>query len=157
MRVWRLGAGLGAVRGHVSKIPLVLRRGPLAHRQLVSLGALKKARPRAGAAPGAGAKGRSVSGGRRREAILLREEFGPPFMRNSSWPYSWGAEGENRRLQPLPADRVGLKPPITEGYERAMGLVAAFLSARDEKDFRRMAVAHWPRRPPPSVRSASLP
>ena len=42
-------------------------------------------------------------------------------------------------MQPLLADRVGLKPPITEGYERAMGLVAASLSARDEKDFRQ-----WP-------------
>ena len=60
-------------------------------------------------------------------------------MRNFSWLYSWGAEGENRRAQPLLADRVGLKPRITEGYERAMGLVAAFLRARDEKDFR-----EWP-------------
>jgi hypothetical protein len=69
----------------------------------------------------------------------VREEFGPLFVRNFSWPYSWGAEGENRRVQPLLAARVGLKPRITEGYERAMGLVAAFSRARDEKDFRQ-----WP-------------
>ena len=42
-------------------------------------------------------------------------------------------------MQPLLADRVGLKPRITEGYERATGLVAALLRARDEKDFR-----EWP-------------
>jgi hypothetical protein len=29
-------------------------------------------------------------------------------------------------VQPLLADRVGLKPRITEGYERATGLIAAF-------------------------------
>jgi hypothetical protein len=39
----------------------------------------------------------------------------------------------------LLADRVGLKPRITEGYERATGLVAALLRAQDEKDFR-----EWP-------------
>ena len=39
----------------------------------------------------------------------------------------------------MPADRVGLKPPITEGYERAMGFVAAFSRARDEKGFHQ-----WP-------------
>jgi hypothetical protein len=39
----------------------------------------------------------------------------------------------------LLADRVGLKPRITEGYERATGLVAALFRARDEKDFR-----EWP-------------
>ena len=39
----------------------------------------------------------------------------------------------------MPADRVGLKPRITEGYERAMGLVAAFSRARDEKGFHQ-----WP-------------
>jgi hypothetical protein len=60
-------------------------------------------------------------------------------MRNFSSPYSWGAEGENRRVQPLLADRVGLKPRITEGYERATGPVAALLRARDERDFR-----EWP-------------
>jgi hypothetical protein len=50
-----------------------------------------------------------------------------------------GAEGENRRVQPLLADRVGLKPRITEGYERATGLVAALSRARHEKNFRK-----WP-------------
>jgi len=39
----------------------------------------------------------------------------------------------------LLAARVGLKPRITEGHERAMGLVAAFLRARDEKGLR-----EWP-------------
>jgi hypothetical protein len=39
----------------------------------------------------------------------------------------------------LLAARVGLKPRITEGYERATGLVAAVSRARDEKDFR-----EWP-------------
>ena len=42
-------------------------------------------------------------------------------------------------MQPLLADRVGLKPRITEGYERATGLIAALSRARDEKDFR-----EWP-------------
>ena len=71
---------------------------------------------------------------------MFREEFDPPFVRNFSWPLIlWGAEGENRRAQPLLADRVGLKPPITEGHERAMGFVAAFSRARDEKGFR-----EWP-------------
>jgi hypothetical protein len=42
-------------------------------------------------------------------------------------------------VQPLLADRVGLKPRITEGYERATGLVAAVSRARDEKDCRK-----WP-------------
>ena len=71
---------------------------------------------------------------------MLREEFGPPFVRIFSWPLIfWGAEGENRRAQPLLADRVGLKPRITEGHERAMGLVAAFVRARDEKGLR-----EWP-------------
>ena len=37
------------------------------------------------------------------------------------------------------ADRVGLKPRITEGHERALGFVAAFSRARDEKGFR-----EWP-------------
>jgi hypothetical protein len=102
----------------------------------VSLGAAERSPARA-ACTRSEAKGRSVSVGRRREAILYREEFGPPFfMRNSSWPYSRGAEGENRRVQPLLADRVGLKPRITEGYERATGLIAALSRARDDKDFR---------------------
>jgi hypothetical protein len=60
----------------LSKILLVLRRGPLAHRQLVSLGAAERSPARA-ACTRSEAKGRSVSGGRRREAILFREEFGP--------------------------------------------------------------------------------
>ena len=59
-------------------------------------------------------------------------------------------------MQPLLADRVGLKPRITEGHERAMGFVAAFSRARDEKDFR-----EWPSRlaatPAPSARLDSLP
>ena len=37
----------------------------------------------------------------------------------------------------LLAARVGLKPRITEGYERATGLVAALSRARNEKGFRR--------------------
>ena len=114
----------------------MLRRGPLAHRQLVSLGAAERSPPRV-ACTRSEAKGRSVSGGRRREAILFREEFGPPFVRTLSWPLNlWGAEGENRRAQPLLADRVGLKPRTTEGHERAIGLVAAFVRARDEKGLR---------------------
>jgi hypothetical protein len=105
----------------------------------VSLGAAERSPARA-ACTRSEAKGRSVSGGRRREAILFREEFGPPFVRTFSWPLNlWEAEGENRRAQPLFADRVGLKPRITEGHERAMGLVAAFVRARDEKDLR-----EWP-------------
>jgi hypothetical protein len=88
------------------------------------------------------AKGRSVSAGRRREAILYREEFGTPFHKKLFLALFLGAEGENRRVQPLLADRVGLKPRITEGYERAMGFVAALSRARDEKGFRSMAVSH---------------
>ena len=70
---------------------------------------------------------------------MLREEFGPPFHEKLFLALFLGAEGENRRVQPLLADRVGLKPRITEGYERATGLVAAVSRARDEKDFR-----EWP-------------
>ena len=55
------------------------------------------------------------------------------------------------------ADRVGLKPRITEGYERATGLVAALLESARREGFSGMAVAHWPRRPLPSARPASLP
>src|SRR5271167_2843120 len=88
VRVSRLGADLERFVA-ISKILLILRRGPLAHRQLVSLGAAERSPARA-ACTRSEAKGRSVSVGRRREAILYREEFGPPFMRNFSWPYAWG-------------------------------------------------------------------
>src|SRR5271166_4906169 len=47
-------------------------------------------------------KGRSACGGRRRAANLPREEFGD-------------AEGEIRRPQPLPAERVGLKAAHNRG------------------------------------------
>jgi len=55
-----------------------------------------------------------------------------------------GAEGENRRVQPLLADRVGLKPRITEGYERATGLVAALSRARMRRIFGRRTLAVMP-------------
>jgi hypothetical protein len=67
---------------------------------------------------------------------LYREEFGPAFHEKLFLALFLGVEGENRRVQPLLAARVGLKPRITEGYERATGLVAAVSRARDEKDFR---------------------
>jgi hypothetical protein len=56
---------------------------------------------------------------------LFREEFDPPLHEKLFLALILGVEGENRRVQPLPAERVGLKPPITEGYELVMGLVAA--------------------------------
>ena len=105
----------------------------------MSLGAAERSPARA-ACTRSEAKGRSVSVGRRREAILHREEFGPSFHEKLFLAlFLGGAEGENRRVQPLLADRVGLKPRITEGYERATGLIAALSRARDEKDFR-----EWP-------------
>ena len=71
VRVSRLGADLERFVAIV-KILLVLRRGPLAHGQFVSLGAAERSPARA-ACTRSEAKGRSVSGGRRREAILIRE------------------------------------------------------------------------------------
>ena len=88
---------------------------------------------------------------------MFREEFDPPLHKKLFLAlFFWGAEGENRRAQPLLADRVGLKPRITEGYERAMGLVAA----SQERETRRIfgnGCRNWPRRPPPSTRLGSVP
>jgi hypothetical protein len=74
--------------------PRSKRRRPLARCQRVPLGAAKTAGPETAFAPSTAAFGRQRgperSGGRRRAAILLREEFG-------------GAEGENRWLEPLRA------------------------------------------------------
>ena len=102
-----------------------------------------------------GSEGPKRSEGRRRAAKLFREEFGPLYEKLFCL-INRGAEGEIRQPKPLLADRVGLKPRITEGHERAMGFVAAFSRARDEKDFR-----EWPSQlaatPAPSARLDSLP
>jgi hypothetical protein len=91
-----------------------------------------------GAKPKAGASAQD-GGGRR---FCIARNSAPPFHKKLFLALFLGAEGENRRVQPLLADRVGLKPRITEGYERAMGFVAALSRARDEKGFRSMAVSH---------------
>src|SRR5258708_18523315 len=78
----------------LSRILFVLRRGPLAHRQLVSLGAAERSPARV-ACTRSEAKGRSVSGGRRREAILYREEFGPPLHEKLFLAlFPWGPKGK---------------------------------------------------------------
>ena len=92
-----LGGGLGAVGSHFGE-PFFLRRGPLAHRQRVPLGAAQKSPARAACTRRAGAHAEDGEGRR----ICL--------ARNSAL-----AEGEIRRTQPLLAERVGLKAAHNRG------------------------------------------
>src|SRR4029077_6134215 len=95
-----LGGGLGAVRGHCRKSfsSCAVGRWPIASScPSVRLKEAQPGRPVPGAKGGAGASAED-GGGRR---FCIARNSAPFFMRNFSWPYSWGAEGENRRVQPL--------------------------------------------------------
>jgi hypothetical protein len=101
----------------ILEIP-VLRRGSLAHRQRVPLGAAQKSPAWAACTRRAAAHAEDGDGRR----ICL--------ARNSAL-----AEGEIRRTQPLSAERVGLKAAHNRGNELAMGSSRGPLLARD-KDLR---------------------
>src|SRR5271165_5389009 len=95
-RVSRLGEDLERLEAIWEN--LFLRRGPLAHRQRVPLGAAQKSPARAACTQRAGAHAEDGEGRR----ICL--------ARNSAL-----AEGEIRRPQPLLAERVGLKAAHNRG------------------------------------------
>ena len=106
-----------------------MRRGPLAHRQRVPLGAAQKSPARAACTRRAGAHAEDGEGRR----ICL--------ARNSAL-----AEGEIRRPQPLLAERVGLKAAHNRGECAGDGLLLRpVVGAR--KRISEMAGALNPRRP----------
>jgi hypothetical protein len=95
---------------------------------------LKKARPGRPAPEAERRAGASAEDGGGRRFCIARNSA-PPFHKELFLALFLGAEGENRRAKPLLADRVGLKPRITEGHERATGLVAAFRERETRRIF----------------------
>ena len=108
-----------------------MRRGPLAHRQRVPLGAAQKSPARAARTRRAGAHAEDGEGRR----ICL--------ARNSAL-----AEGEIRRTQPLLAERVGLKAAHNRGECAGDGLILRPVVGARQR-FSEMAGALNPRRPSP--------
>src|SRR5271166_5069860 len=102
-----LGGGLGAVGSHFGD-PFFSRRGPLAHRQRVPLGAAQKSPARAACTRRAAAHAEDGEGRR----ICL--------ARNSAQPK--GKFVERSRCWP---NGLGLRPRTTEGKELAVGSLAA--------------------------------
>src|SRR5208282_3833807 len=116
-RVSRLGEDLERLEAILKN--LFLRRGPLAHRQRVPLGAAQKSPARAACTRRAAAHAEDGEGRR----ICL--------ARNSAL-----AEGEIRRAQPLLAERVGLKAAHNRGECAGDGLLLRPVIGARKEDLR---------------------
>src|SRR5271166_5242151 len=126
-RVSRLGEDLERLEAILEN--LFWRRGPLAHRQRVPLGAAQKSPARAACTRRAGAHAEDGEG---RRICLARNSAQPKgkfVARSRCWP-----------------NGLGLRPRITEGNELATGYPCGPLLARDNR-ISEMAGAQNPRRP----------